>query len=71
MTAGGRPERVKVLQSALAAGSGMPRTVLDGQLTIACGDGAVRFVTVQRAGKKAMSAGEFLRGFALPVGNRI
>ena len=71
MTAGGRPERVKVLQSALASGAGMPGTVLDGQLTIACGDGAVRFVTVQRAGKKAMSAGEFLRGFALPVGNRI
>jgi methionyl-tRNA formyltransferase len=42
--------------------------VLDGRLTIACGDGAVRLVQVQRAGAKAMSAEEFLRGAAIPSG---
>jgi methionyl-tRNA formyltransferase len=54
--------RVKVLRSTLAQGSGAPGTVLDEKLTIACGDGAVRLVLVQRAGRQPMSADEFLRG---------
>lgn len=58
----GKRERIKVLRSALADGAGAPGTVLDDQLTIACGSGAVRLVTVQRAGKKAMTAAELLRG---------
>jgi len=36
--------------------------VLDDQLTIACGTGAVRLVQVQRAGRQPMPADEFLRG---------
>ena len=39
-----------------------PGTVLDDRLTIACGEGAVRLVEVQRAGKQPMKADEFLRG---------
>jgi len=42
--------------------------VLDGALRIACGDGAVDLLRVQRAGKAAQSAEEMLRGFPLPVG---
>ncbi len=42
--------RVKVLRSTLGEGKGQPGAVLDGNLTIACGDGAVRLVQVQRAG---------------------
>ena len=53
--------RVKVLRSSLAQGSGAPGTVL-GDLTIACGNGAVRLVQVQREGKSAMDAAMFLRG---------
>ena len=34
--------------------------MLGDRLTIACGDGAVRLTDVQRAGKKPMSAGDFL-----------
>lgn len=60
--------RVKVLRSTLASGKGAPGTVLDGTLTIACGDGAVRLVDVQRAGAKAMNAEEFLRGTPLGKG---
>jgi len=63
--------RVKVLRSTLGAGSGAPGTALDDNLTIACGDGAVRLVQVQREGKKAMSAGEFLRGTAVKAGARV
>ncbi|MEE9590066.1 MAG: methionyl-tRNA formyltransferase [Hyphomicrobiaceae bacterium] len=64
----GKPERVKVLRSERAEGSGAPGEVLDEQLTVACGEGAVRLVKVQRAGKRPMSAEELLRGFDLPIG---
>ncbi len=68
----GRPvERVKVLRSALAAGTGAPGQVIDGDLTIACGQGAIRLVELQRAGKKPMAADEFKRGFALVPGARL
>jgi methionyl-tRNA formyltransferase len=54
--------RVKVLRATLADGSGAPGTVLNDQLTIACGDGAVRLLHVQKAGKQPMNAEDFLRG---------
>jgi methionyl-tRNA formyltransferase len=60
--------RVKVLRSTLAAGSGAAGEVLDDQLTIACADGAVRLTEVQKAGSKAMGAGDFLRGNELTKG---
>ncbi len=51
-----------MLRSSRGEGEGRPGTVLDDKLTIACGDGAVRLVQVQRAGKQPMAADEFLRG---------
>ena len=63
--------RVKVLRSTLTPGSGASGTVLDDQLTIACGDGAVRLLELQRAGKQAMKAEDFLRGNALKRGARL
>ncbi|HYF56497.1 MAG TPA: methionyl-tRNA formyltransferase [Salinarimonas sp.] len=65
------PERVKVLRTAPAQGSGAPGTLLDGEGTLACGTGALRLVQVQRAGRGAMSAGEFLRGARLGPGARL
>jgi methionyl-tRNA formyltransferase len=56
------PERVKVLRTTLAAGTGAPGTLLDNNLAVACGEGAVRLVEVQRAGAKAMKAIDFLNG---------
>lgn len=56
------PERVKVLRTTLAAGTGAPGTLIDNDLTVACGEGAVRLVEVQRAGAKAMKAADFLNG---------
>jgi methionyl-tRNA formyltransferase len=64
-------ERVKVLRSALAVASGSPGEVLDDVLTVGCGEGAVRLVELQRAGKKPMPAAEFLRGFPLPPGTKL
>jgi methionyl-tRNA formyltransferase len=63
--------RVKVLRSAPAEGAGAPGDVLDDGLTIACGAGALRLVEVQRAGKGAVSAEEFLRGAGLKQGMRL
>jgi methionyl-tRNA formyltransferase len=66
MVLGGTAVRIKALRSTLAPGSGAPGTLL-GDLTIACGDGAVRLTAVQREGKGAMDAATFLRGAgALP-----
>jgi methionyl-tRNA formyltransferase len=64
-------ERIKVLRASLAAGSGVPGTRLDEHLTVACGDGAVRLTQVQRAGKRPMSAEEFLRGVKLSTGTAL
>ena len=61
------PERLKLLRSTLAEGSGAPGTVLDDHLTIACRSGAVRPTEVQRAGKGAVTAAEFLRGLHRPL----
>jgi len=64
----GKPERIKALRSTLANGSGAPGLALDNKLTIACGEGAVRLVEVQRAAKRPMSADDFLRGAAIAPG---
>ncbi|MGZ5916568.1 MAG: methionyl-tRNA formyltransferase [Methyloceanibacter sp.] len=64
----GKRERVKALRSTLAEGSGPAGTLLDDRLTIACGEGAVRLIELQRAGKRPMAAEEFLRGMSLRAG---
>lgn len=63
-------ERLKILLAEPATGSGMPGDVIGDDLTIACGAGALRLLKVQRAGGKAMAAGDLLKGFAVPKGTR-
>ena len=60
--------RVKVLMAKAETGSGAPGEVLDGNLLIACGEGALRLVRLQRAGKGAMDATDFLRGNSVEPG---
>jgi methionyl-tRNA formyltransferase len=67
----GKPVRVKVLRTTEGDGGGEPGTVLDDQLTIACGDGAVRILELQRAGGRVLTAEEFLRGLPLKSGMRL
>ena len=63
------PVRVKALLSCLSSeGSGAPGELLGGDLLIACGQGAVRLLRVQREGKAQQSPADFLNGFALPLG---
>lgn len=61
----GEPVRIKVLRCELAKGSGSPGDLLDDHMTIACGDGAIRILELQRAGKPPMKADAFLNGTLL------
>jgi methionyl-tRNA formyltransferase len=61
-------ERIKLLKASVIGVNGADGTVLDEELTVACGQAALRPVTLQRAGRPAMSAAEFLRGKAVPMG---
>jgi methionyl-tRNA formyltransferase len=61
----GEQVRVKVLRCELARGVGAPGDLLDDRLTVACRDGAIRILDLQRAGAKPMKAQEFLRGTPL------
>lgn len=61
-------ERVKVLAATVVAETGAPGTVLNDAATIACGTGALRLTRLQRAGKAALDAPAFLRGFPLARG---
>jgi methionyl-tRNA formyltransferase len=67
----GEPARVKILRCAMADGSGVSGDVLDDHLTVACREGALRILELQRAGKAPMKAGDFLRGTPLNAGVRV
>ncbi|KIC29130.1 methionyl-tRNA formyltransferase [Leisingera sp. ANG-M6] len=64
-------QRVKLLASRLAEGQGAPGEVLDDSLIVACGEGAVQLLRLQRAGKSAQDPDVFLRGFPVPKGSRL
>jgi methionyl-tRNA formyltransferase len=64
-------ERLKVLYAEPAAGNGAPGQVLDDELTIATGDGALKLLRLQRAGRGPLGAKEFVQGFALKPGDRL
>ena len=66
----GETVRMKLLRCEAARGGGEPGTLLDDHLTIACNDGAIRVVELQRAGKAPMKTAEFLRGTPLKAGAR-
>jgi methionyl-tRNA formyltransferase len=63
-------ERIRVLAAAVmdeTAGAA-PGTVLDARLAIACREGVLRLLRLQRPGRSALDAGDFLRGFPIPAG---
>src|SRR5450755_526621 len=65
MAGEGEPARLKILRGELADGSGAAGELLDDRLTIACQQGALRILELQRAGKAPMKAEDFLRGTPL------
>ncbi len=61
--------RLKVLRAdAVEDGSGHPGQLLDETMTIACGEGALRLVEVQKPGKAPVEGTAFLRGARLAAG---
>ena len=66
-------QRIKVLAAEVVGGAAgaAPGTVLDDRLTVACGDGALRPLSVQRAGRAAAATETFLRGYAVAPGTRL
>ena len=64
-------ERVKALHSELADGDGPAGTALDDRLAIACGEGAVRLLKVQKAGKAPQPVEVFLLGTKVPAGTTL
>ncbi len=63
-----RNQRVKLLGARLADRQGRPGEVLDDDLTVACGQGAVQLLRLQRAGRAVQDRHEFLRGYAVKAG---
>jgi methionyl-tRNA formyltransferase len=64
-------ERFRVLAADVLPGSAEAGVTLDDQLTIACGDGAIRPTLIQRAGRPAMPTADLLRGLPVPAGTHV
>ena len=64
-------ERIKLLAAEAVEAQGVAGEVLDERLTIACGEGALRPLLLQRAGRQSMGIEELLRGFSIPKGTRL
>ena len=64
-------ERIKLLEARVGDGAGAPGEVLDDSLAVACGDGSLHPLQVQRAGRGPMTPAELLRGFPIAVGTRL
>ncbi len=67
----GETLRVRILRAEVTEGKGAPGEVLDADLTIACGEGAIRPLMLQRAGKAPLDREAFLRGTPVPPGTRL
>jgi len=65
--------RLKIIEASLVAieHNSEPGTVLDGQLTIACGQGAVQILRLQKEGGKPLMTQDFLNGFSIPIGTKL
>ncbi|HEY7747990.1 MAG TPA: methionyl-tRNA formyltransferase [Aestuariivirgaceae bacterium] len=67
----GKSQRLKILKAEAVEGRGPPSTIIDDDFAVACADGAVRPLLIQREGKAAMARDAFLRGSALRTGDRL
>ncbi|OYY65583.1 methionyl-tRNA formyltransferase [Sphingomonas sp. 28-62-11] len=64
-------ERVRIHEAQTGGGCGAPGTVINDALEIACSEGSIIPVKVQRAGRAVMTSSELLRGFAIPAGTAL
>ncbi len=66
-----RGERLKILYAEPTEGRGVPGTILDGELRVATGDGALKLLRLQRAGRGVLEPKALLSGFPLVAGERL
>lgn len=71
LSVSGRESRIKALRAEPTDGAGEPGVTLDDALAVACGEGAVRLLLLQREGRSAVPSAAFLRGLAMPRGTRL
>jgi methionyl-tRNA formyltransferase len=64
-------DRLKILSAALVDGRGTAGEAITDDLVVACGEGALRLLKVQRAGGRVMAAEDLLKGFVLPKGTHL
>lgn len=64
-------ERIKLLAAEPVSSSGAAGTALDDAGTVACGEGALKLLKLQRPGKTPVAIGDFLRGLPMPKGTRV
>ena len=63
--------RIKIIKAKKVMGKGIPGTVLDNNLTIACSKNAIRIAELKKEGKQKMTADEFLRGNKIKTGQSL
>ena len=64
-------ERIKIHSAEISLKAGKPGTILDNNLTVACGSQSLRLKRIQRSGKGTMDTSDFLKGFKLPTGTNL
>jgi len=63
--------RIKIIKAKRVINQGMPGTVLDDKLTIACSKNAIQVIELQKEGKQKITADEFLRGNTIKTGQSL
>ena len=64
-------ERFRVLSTKVVEGKGMAGSIINENLTIACGEKALNILEIQRQGKEIMSVGELIKGFKFKKGDNV
>lgn len=63
--------RVKIIKAKKIISEGIPGTILDDNLTIACSKNAIQIIEIKKEGKQKMAAEEFLRGNKIKTGQSL
>ena len=63
--------RIKIIKAKEIISKGIPGTILDENLTIACSKNAVRIIELKKEGKQKMTSDEFLRGNKIKTGQSL
>lgn len=66
-----KEEKIKIWKAEYVAKNDKPGLVLDNQLCISCGEGALKILEIQRPGKKIQQTKDFLLGFTIPQNTQL